>query len=51
MDFNLLSSIVTVVSFVVFVGILLWAYSRGNKERFERLGRMDMDTDSELTGN
>ena len=37
MDFTLLSSIVTVVSLLVFVGIMMWAFSRHNKERFEEL--------------
>jgi cytochrome c oxidase cbb3-type subunit IV len=51
MDFTLLSSIVTVVSLVVFVGIMLWAFSRNNKERFEELARSTIDNDTETTGN
>jgi cytochrome c oxidase cbb3-type subunit 4 len=51
MDFTLLSSIVTVVSLVVFVGILLWAFSRNNKERFEELARLPIDNDTGTTGN
>lgn len=51
MDFTLLSSIVTVVSLVVFVGIMMWAFSRHNKERFEELARLPIDNDTGTTGN
>ncbi len=45
MDFTLLSSMVTVVSFVCFVGIWLWAFSRSNKARFEQLACIALDED------
>jgi cytochrome c oxidase cbb3-type subunit 4 len=32
---TLLSAIVTVVSFVTFIGIVLWAYSRKRKSAFD----------------
>ncbi len=32
---NILSSIVTVVSFVTFIGIVVWAYSRKRKKAFD----------------
>lgn len=32
---TLLSAIVTVVSFVTFIGIVLWAYSRKRKRAFD----------------
>lgn len=51
MNFTWLSSIFTVLSFGVFVGILFWAYSRNNKERFEALGKLPIDNDNETTGN
>ena len=51
MNFTLISSIVTVLSFVVFVGILFWAYSRNNKERFDALGKLPIDNDNETTGS
>jgi cytochrome c oxidase cbb3-type subunit IV len=38
MDLNALRSAVTVVSLLVFVGIVVWAYARHNRERFEDLG-------------
>lgn len=39
MDLNALRSAVTVLSLVVFVGVVAWAYARHNRERFEDLGR------------
>ncbi|MEO8169603.1 MAG: cbb3-type cytochrome c oxidase subunit 3 [Oxalobacteraceae bacterium] len=51
MNFTWLSSIFTVLSFVVFVGILFWAYSRNNKERFDSLGKLPIDNDNETIGN
>ena len=38
MDLNGLRSAVTVLSLLVFVGIVIWAYARHNRERFEDLG-------------
>ncbi|AMO25610.1 cytochrome oxidase [Ramlibacter tataouinensis] len=35
MDINTLRIAATVVSFLVFIGILAWAFSRRNRERFE----------------
>jgi cytochrome c oxidase cbb3-type subunit IV len=35
MDINFLRSAVTVVSFVTFLGIVAWAWSRRNKAGFE----------------
>ena len=35
MDINDLRSIVTVLSFAMFLGIVWWAYGKGSKERFE----------------
>ncbi|HEY1395587.1 cbb3-type cytochrome c oxidase subunit 3 [Roseateles sp.] len=40
MDLNALRSAVTVVSLLVFVGIVVWAYARHNRERFEDLGSL-----------
>jgi len=45
MDFTLLSSIFTLVSLVVFVGILYWAFSKQNKAKFETLGRTLLDNE------
>ncbi|MES2052370.1 MULTISPECIES: cbb3-type cytochrome oxidase subunit 3 [Polaromonas] len=35
MDINVLRSLVTVAAFVVFIGILVWAYLPSRKEQFE----------------
>jgi cytochrome c oxidase cbb3-type subunit 4 len=40
MDINLLRSIVTALSLVVFLGIVFWAYSRANRERFEEAAKL-----------
>lgn len=45
MDINLLRSIVTVVALVVFVGIVVWAWSRRNKERFDEAARLPFEQD------
>ncbi|MEW6693798.1 Cbb3-type cytochrome oxidase component FixQ [Tepidimonas thermarum] len=40
MDINDLRAIVTVLSFVSFVGIWVWAWSRKNRERFEEAAQL-----------
>ncbi len=40
MDLNVLRAGVTVCSLLVFVGIVVWAYARRNRERFEDLGAL-----------
>jgi cytochrome c oxidase cbb3-type subunit IV len=35
MDVNQLRSVVTVLAFVAFIGILLWAYKPSRKEQFD----------------
>ena len=45
MDINQLRSIVTVVAFVVFIGIVFWAWSRRNKERFDEAARLPFEQD------
>ena len=45
MNFTILSSIVTVISLVVFIGILYWAFSAKNKARFEKIGRMPIENE------
>lgn len=49
MDHATLRSILTVVSLLVFVGIVFWAMSGRNKERFEQAAQLpfaddDLDT-------
>jgi cytochrome c oxidase cbb3-type subunit 4 len=40
MDINDMRSIVTVLSFATFVGIVWWAYSRRSRQRFEEAARL-----------
>ena len=40
MDFVTLSSIMTVVAFATFVGIVLWAWSSGARGAFERAAQL-----------
>lgn len=48
--FALLNSIITVISLVVFLGILYWAYAKQNKEKFEAIGQSLLEIDTEKTG-
>jgi len=50
MDFSTLNSIVTIISLVVFIGIMYWAYARQNKERFEAIGKSLLEIDTDNTG-
>lgn len=45
MDINDLRSIMTVVSLVTFLGIVWWAYSRGNGKRFEEAANLPFAED------
>jgi cytochrome c oxidase cbb3-type subunit 4 len=40
MDVNDFRSIVTVLSLVVFLGIVAWAWSKRNKERFDEAAQL-----------
>ncbi len=46
MNFTIISSVVTVISLVVFLGILYWAFSAENKEKFEELARLPIDNEN-----
>ena len=48
MDFSMLNSTITVISLVVFLGILYWAYAKQNKEKFEAIGQSLLEIDTEL---
>ncbi|MFD1710614.1 cbb3-type cytochrome c oxidase subunit 3 [Ottowia sp. GY511] len=45
MDINLLRSIVTVVAFALFIGIVVWAWSSRNKTRFEEAAQLPFEED------
>lgn len=46
MDAGLLSSIVTVVFFLLFIAILVWVFYRGNKQKFEDAGNLPFQEDA-----
>jgi len=45
MDLSQLRAIATVACFVLFVGIVLWAYSRHNVQHFEEASRLPFEDD------
>ena len=50
MDINDMRSIVTVLAFATFVGIVLWAYSGRRRAAFEEAARLPF-TEEELPGD
>jgi len=45
MDYSLIQSIWTIVVMVLFVGIVLWAWSGKRKQRFEEAANLPFDDD------
>jgi cytochrome c oxidase cbb3-type subunit 4 len=45
MDINTLRAIVTVITFVVFIGIVAWAWSRRNQAAFEEAAQLPFRQD------
>jgi cytochrome c oxidase cbb3-type subunit 4 len=48
MDINILRSLFTVIAFLTFVGIVLWAFSSRSKAAFDRAAMLPFDEDEEL---
>lgn len=48
MDVNDLRSIITVVSFLLFIGIVFWAWSGRRKADFDAAARLPLDDDQPL---
>lgn len=48
MDLTLLRSLVTVGSFLAFLGIVIWAYRGRNRDYLEAQGRLVLDDEPEL---
>ncbi|WP_439587394.1 cbb3-type cytochrome oxidase subunit 3 [Hydrogenophaga sp.] len=46
MDINDLRSAVTVISLLTFLGIVAWAWSRRNKDRFEEAARLPFEDEA-----
>jgi cytochrome c oxidase cbb3-type subunit 4 len=47
---NELRSAVTVVAFIVFIGIVVWAYSSRRKKAFDEAARLPFTEDEDLPG-
>lgn len=45
MDINLIRSLITVVLFVLFIGIVLWAWSSARRADFEAAARLPLEDD------
>lgn len=45
MDLNTLRSIVTLLCFIVFIGIVWWAWSGSNRNRFEQAAMLPFAND------
>ncbi|MFZ3081265.1 cbb3-type cytochrome oxidase subunit 3 [Rhodoferax ferrireducens] len=45
LDINTLRSMATVVSFITFIGIIVWAYSRRNAADFEEAANLPFEQD------
>ncbi len=45
MDINLARSLITALLFIVFIGIVLWAWSKGKRKDFEEAARLPLDDD------
>jgi cytochrome c oxidase cbb3-type subunit 4 len=49
MDITTLRSAVTVVAFLTFLGIVIWAYGSARKSRFDAAARMPFEEDEDIT--
>ena len=47
MDINTLRSVITVVSFAIFIAIVFWAYSGRSKAAFDQAARLPFDEEDE----
>ncbi len=45
MDINLARSLITALLFIIFIGIVLWAWSKGKRKDFEEAARLPLDDD------
>lgn len=41
----------TVVAFVIFIGIVVWAWSGGRKAEFDKAARMALDDDEPISNS
>jgi cytochrome c oxidase cbb3-type subunit 4 len=47
MDINFLRSTITIMSFIAFIGILIWTLRSTNRERFAEAARLPFMADEE----
>ncbi|MEO6016368.1 MAG: cbb3-type cytochrome c oxidase subunit 3 [Polaromonas sp.] len=50
MDINVLRSLATVSSFVLFIGILVWAYLPSRRAQFEDAAQLPFQSEEEKPG-
>lgn len=50
MDIDTLRAVYTLVAFLTFLGIVLWAYSGARKSRFEEAARLPFDEEESAAG-
>ncbi len=48
MDLNTLRSLVTLLSFIVFIGIVWWAWSGSNRNRFQEAAMLPFANDDDF---
>ncbi|WP_137297808.1 cbb3-type cytochrome c oxidase subunit 3 [Psychromonas sp. SP041] len=49
MDFGTFNGLYTLFLIVIFVGLILWAYSKKQKQSFEEMGNSILDDDLDST--
>jgi cytochrome c oxidase cbb3-type subunit IV len=47
MDVNTLRTILTLICFILFLGIVAWAWSSGTRTRFEDAARVPLNDDND----
>lgn len=50
MDIDTLRSVYTVVAFLTFLGVVLWAYGGARRARFEEAARLPFDEEESAAG-
>ena len=51
MDVYTVHTIITVISFAIFIGIILWAYSDRRKTAFDQAARLPFDEEDDELGS
>lgn len=51
MSISFVQTVWTVIAFVIFVGIVIWAWSGRRKEAFDKAARMALDDDKPIDSN